>query len=79
MLSIEGSADISGWLANPRNSQAHEDLLGSRVWLSALPHERLLNEPERTSTRRFLILSNLVEIGGLEPPASSLRTTRSPS
>ncbi len=60
MLSIEGSADISGWLANPRNSQAHEDLLGSRVWLSALPHERLLNEPERTSTRRFLILSNLV-------------------
>ena len=32
-----------------------------------------------TPARKFLLLGSLVEIGGLEPPASSLRTTRSPS
>ncbi len=33
----------------------------------------------RTESERFLILSSLVEIGGFEPPASALRTRRSPN
>ncbi len=50
-----------------------------RIHVAFDAHRSLSSRGKRITESNILVLVRLVEIGGLEPPTSALRTPRSPS